>query len=117
MIISLDGCTPYTDTGHRLGPRSPLEDEKLRFSVGRNGALKFHKKITVTPKFEAREKLDENGEAIPNERRAHQVAQWGHSHLPENEMENVLLDEPDVRFSYEVDRDWWSRHGITRVKF
>jgi hypothetical protein len=113
-VIVLDGSARPRSVPSQ---RPIAKDEKLRFSVNRNGGFTFSKKSVVTPKFEAQPKLDGDGEKIPNAEYARQKERWGYSHEPEFEMENILLEEPTVRLGYDVDRHWWGSNAYTYVTF
>ena len=117
MVVSLDGSRGLNKDGQVIHSPHPLSLYDLRFSVTRNGKLKFAKKITLTPQFEERERLDENGNKIPNAKREKELERWGHSYQPEFETENAVLDEPHVKQEYDVDREWWRRHAYTTVVF
>lgn len=113
-IISLDGSSRPKS----IRSQQPIgQGEKLRFSVTRHGAFSFSKKRVVSPQFDAQQKLDGDGEKIPNAEHTRQKERWGYSHEPEFEMENVLLEDANVRLHYDIDRRWWQRNAFTSVKF
>lgn len=118
IIVSLDGHWVRDPEGKYVEQHSPLrEEDRLCFTVTRQGKLKFAKKVTVKPKFEKRTKLDDEGQPVPNELHQEDLKNYGHSYHPEFESENVLLEDADVYIENEVDRDWWSRNAYISVKF
>lgn len=119
MLISLDGGEPRDAEGKyvRIRAPNPLSGDPLRFSVTRGGTLKFSKKVKTEPKFEERVCTDADGNPVPNESYERDMERYGRSYHKEHATEHVLLEEPDVRLTYEVDRNWWGRHGVTRVTF
>lgn len=117
MVISLDGGYGLDQDGRSIHQSHPLRREKLRFSVTKSGNLKFARKTKTYLQYEKREKLDEEGNKIPNERRQNELERWGHSYQPEFEVESVPMEEPEVRLEYGVDSDWWRRNAYTKVRF
>lgn len=117
LVLDSNGPRDLEDPDKRLREESPLKGQKLRFSVTRGGTLKFAKKVSCRPQEEYVDVLDDEGNPVPNPDYEREMTQYGNSNRDPHKRERQVSDTPETWATYDVDRKWWGRNGVTRVKF